>query len=113
MAQSFTALDTVAREQMACTFSALLLHDEGIEVNAANLDKVLKASGNKVAAYWPMLFAQALTGKNVGDFCAVSGGSGAPAPVAQQSGDAPAEQKKEEAPVEEEEEDMDLGDLFG
>merc|ERR1712050_625879 len=100
---------------MCCTFAALLLHDEGVEVNAANLKKVVDASGNKVAAYWQMLFANALVGQNMGDFCAVSGGS-APAPATTTTA-APAEKKeeakKEEEKVEEEEEDMDFGDLFG
>ena len=106
MAAPFNQLDETTHDQMCCTFAALLLHDEGIEVNNANLKKTVEASGNKVAGYWPMLFANALAGKNVGDFLAVSGGSapqqqastGAPANT-----DAPAAQKKEEeAPVEEE-----------
>merc|ERR1711894_666843 len=102
------------KDQMACTFSALFLHDEGIEVTAANLNKVLTATNCKVAGYWPMLFANALQGHSVSEFLAVSGGS-APAQVATTNagGDAPAkEDKKEEKAEEEEEEDMDIGDLF-
>merc|ERR1711879_587456 len=100
--------------QMACTFAALL-HNEGTELNAANLNKVFKATGNTVAPYWPMLFCNALAGRSVGEFLAVSGGS-APAQVADSGNAGPAkqeakaEEKKEE---EEEEEDMDIGDLFG
>merc|ERR1711982_276457 len=111
MAAPFNSLDETTHDQMGCTFAALLLHDEGIEVNNANLKKTIEASGNKVAGYWPMLFANALAGRNVGDFLAVSGGS---APVQQSTGGAPAQNetaaapKEEEAPAEEEEEDMDL-----
>merc|ERR1712151_468101 len=116
MALPFNSLDETQRSRMACTFASLMLHDEGIELNNTNLKKVIDAAGVTVAPYWPMLFAQALSGKDLGSFLNVSGGSapvqqsggggGAPAP-----GDAPKEEAKPEE--EEEEEDMDLGDLFG
>merc|ERR1712048_195234 len=73
-------LDETQRSQMACTFAALLLHDDRTEVNSGSIKKVCDAAGVKVPAYWPMLFAQALAGKNIGDFLSVSGGS-APAPA--------------------------------
>merc|ERR1711988_1137880 len=113
MAQPFNTLDDATRSQMACTFAALMLYDDGSEVNAGSLKKVVEASGVKVAPYWPMLFAQALNGQDIGSFLAVSSGS---APVqATTGGDvaAPKEEAKKEEVVEEEEEDMDLGDLFG
>merc|ERR1712226_377096 len=114
MAQAFNTLDDATRSQMACTFAALMMYDDGSELTAASLKKVVDASGVKVAPYWPMLFAQALQGKDIGSFLNVSSGS---APVQQSSGgnaqvETKAEEKKEEV-VEEEEEDMDLGDLFG
>merc|ERR1712226_1291699 len=94
---SWSSLDAATKDQMACTFAALFLHDEGIEVTAANLNKVLTATNCKVAGYWPMLFANALQGHSVGEFLAVSGGS-APTQVATTTGggDAPAqvEEKK-------------------
>merc|ERR1719277_2523152 len=107
MATAFDTLDAATHDQMAVTFSALLLHDENIEVNADNLKKVLAATGNKVEAYWPMLFANALSGRNMGDFLAVSGGSG-PAQAqtsapAQGGNAAPAKEEKKEEPEEEEE----------
>merc|ERR1712151_1402608 len=109
MALPFNSLDETQRSRMACTFASLMLHDEGIELNNTNLKKVIDAAGVTVAPYWPMLFAQALSGKDLGSFLNVSGGS---APVQQSTGGAPAqgdapkeEAKKEEE--EEEEEDMD------
>ena len=112
---SWSSLDAATKDQMACTFAALLLHDEGVEVTAANLNKVLTATNCKVAGYWPMLFANALQGHSVGEFLAVSGGSAPAQVVATTSGgDAPKEEKQEEKKEEEEEEeDMDIGDLFG
>merc|ERR1719488_204147 len=68
---SWSSLDQATKDQMSCTFAALFLHDEGVEVNAANLNKVLTATNNKVAGYWPMLFANALAGRSVGEFLAV------------------------------------------
>merc|ERR1712072_1131833 len=114
MAQAFNTLDDATRSQMACTFAALMLHDDGCDVNASSLKKVVDASGVKVAPYWPMLFAQALDGQDIGSFLAVSSGS-APVQTTNTGGDAgaPKEEAKKEEVVEEEEEDMDLGDLFG
>ena len=108
----FNEMSPSQRDQLACTLSALILHDNGSDVNSENLSRVLKAAGMDVAAYWPVLFAKALEGKNVGDYLVVSGGSGG-------SGNAQAEEKKEEVEEEEEEEveeeemDFDMGDLFG
>merc|ERR1711881_493695 len=112
MGQAFNTMGDATRSQMACTFAALMMYDDGVELSSASLKKVVDASGVKVAPYWPMLFAQALNGQDIGSFLAVSSGS---APV--QSGNtatggnagAQVEEKKEEV-VEEEEEDMDLGD---
>merc|ERR1711904_239628 len=115
MAQPFNSLDDATRSQMACTFAALMLHDDGTEVTAASMKKVIDASGVKVASYWPMLFAQALNGKDIGSFLSVSSGS---APVQQSSGGNVVAQeaapvKEAEKEPEESEEDMDIGDLFG
>merc|ERR1711862_450998 len=69
------SLDETQRSQMACTFAALLLHDDRTEVNAESLAKVVNAAGVNVPAYWPMLFANALAGKDIGSFLNVSSGS--------------------------------------
>merc|ERR1712195_106380 len=90
MAQPFDKLDDGTRSQMACTFAALILHDDGTEVNAASLKKVIDASGIKVASYWPMLFAQGLGGKDIGSFLSVSSGSG---PAQQSTGGAAAKEE--------------------
>merc|ERR1712125_68882 len=114
MAQAFNTLDDATRSQMACTFAALMMYDDGVELSSASLKKVVDASGVKVAPYWPMLFAQALQGQDIGSFLAVSSES-AQVQTSPAGGDAGAKQEeaKKEEVVEEEEEDMDLGDLFG
>ena len=111
--QDFTQLEANERDQLACTLASLLLHDEGRDSTAEELNKVLKAANVTVAPYWTMLLGKALEGKNVGDYLAVSGGGGGAGP----SGPAQEENKEEEAAEEEEDEesdvDMDMGDLFG
>ena len=76
------------------------------------MSKVIKASGNEVEPYWPMLFAKALKNANVDELLtnvasAGSGGAG-PAAAGAAAEEAPAaEEKKEET------EDVDMGGLFG
>ena len=47
--------------------ATLLLHDCQMEVNKENYEKVLKAAGVTVPAYWFDLMSNALQGRNVGD----------------------------------------------
>jgi large subunit ribosomal protein LP1 len=46
--------------QLACTYASLVLHDDGLEISASNINKLLQASGNKVEAFWPGIFSKAL-----------------------------------------------------
>ena len=78
------------------------------------MSAVIKASGNEVEPYWPMLFAKALKGQDVGALLSNIGSAGPAAggAAAAGGGDAPAaEEKKEEK--KEEPEDVDMGGLFG
>jgi len=106
------------KDELVCTYAALILHDDGAEITADNMTKLIKASGNNVEAYWPMLYAKMLGGKNVSDLLSIGGGGGgggAAAGGAAAGGDAAAggaaPEKAAAAEVEEEEE-MDF-DLFG
>merc|ERR1712228_60196 len=105
------------KDELVCTYAALMLHDGGLDITEEKLKKVIAASGNSVEAYWPGLFAKALAGKNIGDLLSNAGSaSAAPAQAAAPSGgddkaaEAAAKKKKEE---EEAEADLDMGDLFG
>ena len=79
------------------------------------MQKVIKASGNEVEPYWPMLFAKALKSAKIEDLlsnvasAAPAGGAAAAGPAA--GGAAAVEEvqevKKEEA------EAVDMGGLFG
>jgi len=130
------AVAVSGKEELACTYAALILHDEGVGVTADKIRALVKAANIEVAAYWPGLFEKLLKGKNIDDLLlnAGGGGGGGGAPVAAAGSSAPAgkdagkkddkggkkdekggkkeekkeEKKKEEAPPAEEEADMGL-----
>jgi len=90
-----SALTKQQKDEIVCTYAALLLHDGELEITEEKLNKVITASGNSVEGYWPGLFAKALKGRNVNDL--ISNAAAAPvsaAPVAAGKA-APAEAKKE------------------
>ena len=99
-------------DELVCSYAALMLHDDGLEITAEKLSAVIKASGNTVEAYWPGLFAKALKSADIGDLlsniatAAPAGAAGAGAAAAEEMAPA-AEEKKEE------EEAVDMGGLFG
>ena len=89
MAVPLHQLDKQTRDEYACTFAALLLHDEGLEITAEKIKKLVDASNNKVEGFWPGLFAKALSGRNIADLLS-GGGAPAPAPAAGAGAAAPA-----------------------
>ena len=80
------------------------------------MTKIIKASGNEVEPYWPMLFAKALKGQDVGALLAnigSAGGGGAAAGPAADTPAAAAAEEPEEKKKDDEPEDVDMGGLFG
>ncbi|XP_043829075.1 60S acidic ribosomal protein P1-like [Dromiciops gliroides] len=109
----------MAVSELACIYSALILHDDEVTVTEDKINALNKAAIN-FEPFWPGLFAKALNNVNIASLiCNV--GVGGPAPAA--GGAAPAggatpastaapaeEKKKEEAKKEESEEsDDDMG----
>ncbi|KAF2324947.1 hypothetical protein GH714_021805 [Hevea brasiliensis] len=103
--------------EVACTYAALILHDDGIPVTAEKIALLVKAANITVESYWPSLFAKLLEKRNVDDLIlnVGSGGGGAPVAAAAPAGGgggaaaaaAPAaEEKKKEEPEEESDDDM-------
>ncbi|KAM0934732.1 putative ribosomal protein P1/P2 [Dioscorea sansibarensis] len=103
---------------IACTYAALILHDENIPVTAEKISALLKASNVSVDPYWPPLFTKLLEKRSVDDLILSVGSGGGGAPVAASSAPAggsaggaapaaaaPVEEKKEE-PKEESDDDM-------
>merc|ERR1712170_238621 len=96
------------------TYAALILQDEGLEINAENITKLVKAANVSVEPFWAGLFANALSSVNVGELI-TNIGSGVGSGAAAGGAAAGAEEAKEEAKEESEEESSgDMGfDLFG
>jgi len=104
-------------DELACTYSALILVDDDVPITAEKLTTILKAANVQFEPIWPTLFARAVTGVNVKDLLTKVGSAAAAAPAAAPAAaaaSAPAakkEEKKEEKKKEEseEEEDADMG----
>jgi large subunit ribosomal protein LP1 len=92
-----SALSKAQKDELVCTYAALLLHDGELEITEEKLNKVITASGNSVEGYWPGLFAKALRGKDIGALLSNAGSaSSGPAPVAVAASAAPAKEEKKE-----------------
>ena len=107
-------LGKAEKDELCVSYAALLLHDEGLEINAEKLNKVIKASGNEVEPYWPPLFAKALKGQDVGALLANVGNAAGPAgptpsgPFDDKVSIGAESEKKVDEP-----EDVDMAGLFG
>ncbi|CAE6409578.1 hypothetical protein ACGC1H_006513 [Rhizoctonia solani] len=106
----------MASAELAATYAALILADEGIEITSDKIVAITGAAGVDLEPIWATLLAKALEGKNVKDLLSNVGGGGAPAAgaapagAAAGGGAAPAEEAKEEKKEEEKEEsDEDMG----
>merc|ERR1711972_186538 len=115
-----SALLKMANSELCCTYAALILHDSDVEINADNLNKVIKAAGVSVEPFWPGLFASALSGIDVNKLITnISSGVGASTPTGGAAAGgasadaAPAEEaKKEESEESDSDSDMGFGGLF-
>merc|ERR1711918_108322 len=79
-------LSKTEKDELCVSYAALMLHDDGLEINAEKLTKIIKASGNDVEPYWPMLFAKALKGQDVGALLSNIGSAGGAAGPAAAAG---------------------------
>ncbi|KAI1418686.1 ribosomal protein 60S [Hypoxylon sp. FL1857] len=101
--------------ELASSYAALILADDGVEITADKLQTLLKAAKVvDVEPIWTQLFAKALEGKDVKDLLSnVGSGGGAaaagPAAAAGGAGGAAEEAKEEEKEEEKEESDEDMG----
>ncbi|PFH46405.1 hypothetical protein AMATHDRAFT_155155 [Amanita thiersii Skay4041] len=103
-----------ASVDLAATYAALILADDGIEITSDKIVTLTDAAGVELEPIWASLLAKALEGKNVKDLLSsVGSGGGAPAAAAV-GGAAPAaaaaaEETKPEKEEEKEESDEDMG----
>ncbi|KAI4735289.1 hypothetical protein E4T45_15116 [Aureobasidium sp. EXF-8846] len=99
--------------ELASSYAALILADEGIEITADKLNTLISAAKLEVEPIWTSLFAKALEGKDVKELL-LNVGSGSGAAAAPAAGGAAAGGAAEDAPAEEkaeekEESDDDMG----
>ncbi|EYE99442.1 ribosomal protein P1 [Aspergillus ruber CBS 135680] len=98
--------------ELACSYAALILADDGVEVTADKLQTLLGAAKvQEVEPIWTSIFAKALEGKDIKELLTNVGSGGPAAPAgaggaAEAPAEAAAEEKKEE---EKEESDEDMG----
>ncbi|KAG2742592.1 hypothetical protein P692DRAFT_201809627 [Suillus brevipes Sb2] len=113
-----TRILDVASAELAATYAALILADEGIEITADKILALTDAASVELEPIWATLLAKALEGKNVKDLLSnVGAGGGAPAvgaPAAAAAGgaaavEAPKEEEKKEEAKEESDDDMGFG----
>lgn len=122
------SISKAEHDELCCVYAGLLLFDDGVEITADKMNKVISASGNSVESYYPDFFAKYLKSvdlnqilQNVGSAPATSG------PVAaaveeksadkgadkkgadKKGGDKKDDKKKAKAPVQEDDDD----DLMG
>eukprot|EP01099_Mayorella_cantabrigiensis_P002339 TRINITY_DN2026_c0_g1_i1.p1 TRINITY_DN2026_c0_g1~~TRINITY_DN2026_c0_g1_i1.p1 ORF type:complete len:118 (-),score=54.78 TRINITY_DN2026_c0_g1_i1:112-465(-) len=110
-----------ANDELACTYAALILADDNVEITVDKINALLKAAKVHVKPFWPSLFVRVLAHRSVEDLILASGGGGAApaaAPAAAAAAAAPAaaapekkaeEKKPEKAPEPAEESDDDMG----
>ncbi|KAK2763876.1 60S acidic ribosomal protein P1 [Arachnomyces sp. PD_36] len=103
----------MSTSELAVSYAALILADDGVDITADKLQTILKAANvQDVEPIWTSLFSKALEGKDVKDLLlnvGSGGGAAAPGGAPAAGGEAPAEEKKEEKAEEPEESDEDMG----
>ncbi|KAF3931764.1 hypothetical protein ABW19_dt0202096 [Dactylella cylindrospora] len=71
----------MANVELAVSYAALILADEGLEITAEKLQTTLAAAKIEIEPIWTVIFAKALEGKDVKDLM-LNIGSGGGGPVA-------------------------------
>ncbi|GAB7365226.1 hypothetical protein MBLNU230_g6312t1 [Neophaeotheca triangularis] len=103
--------------ELASSYAALILADDGVDITADKLQSLIQAAKiTEVEPIWTQIFAKALEGKDVKDLLmnVGAGGGAAAAPAAgAAAGGAAEEAPKEEAKKEEEKEESDDDMGFG
>merc|ERR1711990_1252523 len=69
-------LSKAEHDELCCSYAALMLHDDGLEITAEKISAIIKASKNEVEPYWPMLFPKALKGADIGALLSNIGSAG-------------------------------------
>merc|ERR1711916_139987 len=100
---TMAAPDTAAIPELACTYAALILHDDKVPITDDKINAILAAAKVDIPAVWAKIFANVLADQDIDSLILNSGGGGggAAAPAA--------EEAKEESEEEESDDDMGFG----
>ncbi|CAA9964172.1 RPP1A Ribosomal protein L12E L44 L45 RPP1 RPP2 [Pyrenophora tritici-repentis] len=109
----------MSNAELATSYAALILADDGVDITADKLQSLIKAAKiEDVEPIWTSLFAKALEGKDVKDLLLNVGSGGGAAPAAGAAAGAaaggadaaePAAEEKKEEEKEESDDDMGFG----
>merc|ERR1712002_588654 len=101
--------------ELACTYAALILNDDDVEITGDKISTILKAANAQFEPFWPSLFAGALKDVNVRELITNigsgvgTGGGGGAAAAGGAAEEAPKEEEKKEESSESEDDDMGFG----
>eukprot|EP01089_Gocevia_fonbrunei_P014154 TRINITY_DN380_c0_g6_i1.p1 TRINITY_DN380_c0_g6~~TRINITY_DN380_c0_g6_i1.p1 ORF type:complete len:121 (-),score=55.10 TRINITY_DN380_c0_g6_i1:116-478(-) len=105
------------KDQLACTYAALILHDDGMEVTAEKIATLVKTAGVNVNPYFPKLWARVLSGRSIDELITATGSAAAGPAVAAEAAPAaaaaPATEEKKKEKSESDEGGGGMGGLFG
>ena len=118
------SMSKAEHDELCCVYAGLLLFDEGVEITAEKLNKIIEASGNKVDAYYPEFFGKYLHDADIKSMLSAQPSAG---PVEKEHHEEDKKddkkggkgkgkddkKKKEEEKKQEEEEDGGFMDIFG
>ena len=122
------SISKAEHDELCCVYAGLLLFDDGMEITADKIEKIIKASGNEVDGYYPEFFAKYLSKTDIKSMLTVAPTAGAGAAHEEEHHEdkkddkkggkkedkkGKKEEKKKEEKKEEEEEDIGFGDIFG
>jgi len=104
-----------SKQELAIVYAALILEDEGVQITAEKVNKLLQAAGIQVEPFWPGLYVKALEGVKISELISNIGSGAGSAPAAPAASAPAAAAAKEEKPAakkeekKEESEDEDMG----
>lgn len=94
------SLSDAERSELACVYAGLMLFDDGVQIDAGKIQKILTASGNNVESFYPEFFAKYMASADLKGFMNNIGGGAAAAPAqapAAAAAAAPADKKDDKA----------------
>ena len=71
------SISKAEHDELCCVYAGLLLYDDGAEITADKIEKIVKASGNTVDSYYPEFFAKYLAKADIKSMLTATPAAGA------------------------------------